>query len=113
MPNANVWALAHPAPLKEAEREIGGVVRQALLRATAVEHGNDWRVRWSVATLHEYIAGERRVSEGSSAPLPGPGIYQVELELEHLVTRAVRSTHSQIALGPPQSRNREPRSNRH
>jgi hypothetical protein len=76
-------------------------------RATVVEHGAEWQLRWSVATLREYIAGEHRASEGSSAPLPGPGIYQVELELEHVATGAVRSTHSQIAIGQAQPRNRE------
>jgi hypothetical protein len=67
------------------------------------EHGHSWRVRWSVANLRDFIAGECRVSTGSSATLPGPGIYQVELELEHLPTGALRSTHSQIAIGPRES----------
>jgi len=79
-------------------------------QVTPVEHGKDWRVRWSVATLAEYIAGRRRITEGSFVPLPGPGIYQVELELEHLPTRALRSTHRQVSILLPPSESRQPRS---
>jgi hypothetical protein len=41
MPNAYVWALANPADLKEAEREIAGVVRQALGTNDPGRHGVD------------------------------------------------------------------------
>jgi hypothetical protein len=92
---------------QDGEGTVRALVLTERQRATVVEHGAEWQLRWSVATLREYIAGEHRASEGSSAPLPGPGIYQVELELEHVATGAVRSTHSQIAIGQAQPRNRE------
>jgi hypothetical protein len=41
------------------------------------------------------------VTEGSYALLPGPGLYHVELEVEHMDTGAVRSTTAQIPVALP------------
>lgn len=62
------------------------------------EHGSTWRLRWSVADLRAFIDGESRTTEGSSARLPGPGLFQVALEVEHLATGAIRSTHAQVPI---------------
>ena len=93
---------------RDGEATVTALVLTEGRRAARTEHGEEWRVRWSVANLGKFLAGERRVSASSSTSLPGPGIYQVELELEHAPTGAVRSTHSRIAVAPRQSEKRDP-----
>ena len=83
------------------EATVWPLVLAAGRQVVAVEDGEDWRVRWSVAGIADYGAGERQILRGTNAPLPGPGIYYVELQLEHLPTGAVRSTYQQIAVGRP------------
>ena len=72
------------------------VVMQSRQVRTAVPHGRDWRIRWSVATLPEFLAGERRVVESTELVLPIPGLYQLELHVEHIGTGAIRTAQRQV-----------------
>jgi hypothetical protein len=93
-----------PEMVFEDQEGRGRVFAQVLTEGggvAAVEHGDAWRLHWSVATLLQFVAGERQASDDTSAVLPGPGIYQVELEVEHVATGSVRTTHSQIAVAAP------------
>jgi hypothetical protein len=89
---------------QRGEATVWAQVLAAGQRTQVVEHGPEWRLRWSVADLQRYVAGERQVSDGTSAQLPGPGIYQVELEVEHAATGAIRSTQRQVAIARPPTR---------
>jgi hypothetical protein len=91
---------------QRGEASVSAQVLTGKYEVVDAPHGDEWRVRWSVATLAGFIAGERRVNDGSSAPLPGPGVYHVGLELEHLETGALRSTYSQIAVAPARAESR-------
>lgn len=62
------------------------------------EHGDEWKVRWAIASLEQFIRGDVEASSGTNAHLRGPGLYQVALEVEHVPTGAVRSTHRQVSL---------------
>ena len=105
------WPASDHTVLPEIVVQIGngtGVVTAEVLsvgqRIVAVEHGDEWQLRWAVANLREFIAGERSATEGSSAALDGAGIHQVGLEVEHVATGAVRSTHTQeSAIAAPDS----------
>jgi hypothetical protein len=92
---------------RRGEATVWPLVLAAGQQVVAVEDGEDWRVRWSVAGIANYGDGERRIIRGTNAALPGPGVYYVELELEHLPTGAVRSTYQQIAVGRPLPDRRE------
>lgn len=70
-------------------------------RAVVIEDGDEWSVGWSVADLQEYVDGARRVFTATSAPLPSPGVFQVELEVVHRPTGAIRTTHRQVSIGAP------------
>lgn len=88
------------------EATVWPLVLAAGRQIVAVEDGEEWSVRWSVAGIADYGSGERRVIRGTNAPLPGPGVYYVELELEHVPTGAVRSTYQQIAVARADDRAR-------
>jgi hypothetical protein len=90
---------------QNGEATVFALVPAERREMTVIEHGKDWRVRWSVANLTEYLEGKRRLTHGTFVSLPGPGIYQVVLEVEHLPTGALRSTHRQIPIAVPTSRN--------
>jgi len=93
---------------QEGEATAWARMATAQREVVVLEHGRDWRLQWSVATLSQFIAGERRSLEATSAPLPGTGLYQVELLVEHVATGALRSTHIQASIlgQPPQRNNR-------
>ena len=67
-----------------------------------LEHGREWRLRWSLASLEDYHSGESRVVEATYLTLPSFGLFAAALEIEHVRTGAVRSTHIQVpVLRPP------------
>lgn len=82
----------------DGEATAYAAVAAAGQRMIAVEHGRDYRLRWAVADLPGFLVGERKVTTGTFALLPGPGLYQVALEVEHVASGAVRSTCQQVAI---------------
>jgi hypothetical protein len=82
----------------EGEATVRALVLTAGRKTRLVEHGRDWVVRWSTATLEQFAAGERRLVEASAAPLPDTGLFHVELTVEHTLTGAIRSTYAQVPV---------------
>jgi hypothetical protein len=64
-----------------------------------VRHGEEWTLRWSVASLPEFLLGERSASEGTSVSV-GSGLHQVGLEVVDNATGAQRSTIIQVVVPP-------------
>lgn len=63
-----------------------------------VEHGDTWRLHWSVASLPDLLVGSRTETEGTHVSL-GEGLYQVGLQVTHVPTGATGTTTTQVPVG--------------
>lgn len=86
---------------RRGERTAIAIMPNAQGTIDLLQHGRDWRLTWSLATLSDFISGEMATSEGTSLSLPGMGLFQIAVLVENRRNGAIRSTHRQIAAGPP------------
>lgn len=65
-----------------------------------VEHGDTWRLRWSIASLPDLLTGAVSHAEATSVTIEA-GLHHVALEVTHVPTGATRTTTTQVVAGVP------------
>ena len=86
---------------REGQTIAIAIAPNAAGKADVLEHGDEYQLTWSIASLTDYLEGSRRIVQASTLAMPGPGIHQVELLVVQPRTGARRSTHLQISVDKP------------
>lgn len=84
------------------QREDGASVRALITgpggKLNVIDEQREYRVLWGVATQSEFIEGEFRAEESTALELAAPGLYHVELTVEHLETECIATTYAHIPV---------------
>jgi hypothetical protein len=84
------------------QREDGATVRALIIgpggKLNAINRQREYRVLWGIANQSEFIEGEFKAEESTALELAAPGLYHVELTVEHVESECIATTYAHIPV---------------